>query len=155
MLYLACFAILYVGARGFFAERVARLDALAGKLYPALRGNDFDAWEMAVNGSVALYAYDTDAQERRTIAQISLPPDLLEANKNQSRSNLPRWDVLCGAVWLGRRADGRVHCPRGAASDSGAICHAIGGGKPLLALRSAGFCLDTGGELTAQMGNIL
>lgn len=81
MLYLACFAILYVGARGFFAERVARLDALAGKLYPALRGNDFDAWEMAANGSVALYAYDTDAQERRTIAQISLPPDLLEASQ--------------------------------------------------------------------------
>lgn len=82
MLYLACFAILYVGARGFFAELVARLDALAGKLYPALRENDFDALEMAANGrSIALYAYDTNAQERQTIARISLPPDLLEASQ--------------------------------------------------------------------------
>ena len=82
MLYLACFAILYVGARGFFAERVARLDALAGKLYPALRENDFDALEMAANGrSIALYAYDTNAQERQPIARISLPPDLLEASQ--------------------------------------------------------------------------
>ena len=81
-LYLVCFAILYVGARGFFAERVARLDALAGKLYPALRENDFDALEMAANGrSIALYAYDTNAQERQTIARISLPPDLLEASQ--------------------------------------------------------------------------